>query len=495
MLSVRRHGLPYTALSLYPPLVRLLPIAVVLCLLGCGQSSKAPTETEAAKPKAEVAEPDDGLVPAGDLRADQTVIKFAVYGMPGGGGEVLRAAEEIHKKDFPRLNLATTDVAKKTPSVLLVAPPMSEFAPPAVDRLRYFGRGLTEAQAQGVQASREAVVMAFAGTKGQSAALHRDALRMTAAVAVKTGGLIWDEDTGQLLSQAAWKKRLSADPAHAANLGQHFAVRSYREGNLVRLVSFGMSKFGLPDITIEEVPVASASAMGNLLNLVAARLVAKPQLEKRGEVTIELSKLGIELPKGAQGRIVLNLARAEPKEGHPENRTVAVIFPGGADTLHERQAKVLAKITGARDELKRSPMDLEIIEARQQAQEELAALQPAFAGGLAKHEMLLVKAPFPTLTGGQEWMWVEIQGWEGKKIKGILQNDPQLTKGLKAGSAVEVNQALVMDYIHKKADGTIVGNATAKILERKESEAMHGWDAGDPKKAPKLGEATVGESP
>ncbi len=472
----------------------MLPFAAVLCLFGCGKGSEAPTEASAATPKAAVPDPNDGLVPAGDLRSDQTVIKFAVYGMPGGDSAVLRAAQEIHKRDFPRLNLATTDVAKQTPSVLLVAPPMSEFAPPSVDRLRHFGRGLTEAQAQGVQASTEAVVMAFVGTKVQAAALHRDALRMTAAVAVKTGGLIWDEDTGQLLSQAAWKKRLSADPAHPANLGQHFAVRSYREGNLVRLVSFGMSKFGLPDITIEDVPVASASAMANLLNLVAARLVAKPKLETRGEVTIDLSKLGIELPKGAVGRIVLGLAVAEPKEGQPENRTVAVTFPG-TDTLHERQAKVLAKITGARDELKRSPMDLEILEARQQAQRELAALQPAFAGGLAKHEMLLVKAPFPTLTGSQEWMWVEIQGWEGKKIKGILQNDPQLTKDLKAGSAVEVNQALVMDYIHKKADGTIVGNATAKILERKESEAMHGWDAGDPKKAPKLGEAIVGKSP
>lgn len=468
-------------------MVRLLPIAVGLLLLGCGRGSEAPAEAETSEAKTPVADAtDDRLV--GDLRTDQTVIKFAVYGMPGGDGAVLRAAQEVHKRDFPKLNLATTDVAKKTPSVLLVAPPMSEFAPLPVDRLRYFGRGLTEAQAQSVQRSAEAVVMAFVGTKEQATALHRDALRMTAAVAEKSGGLIWDEDTGQLLSPAAWKGRLAADPTDPANLGQHFAVRSYREGNLVRLVSFGMSKFGLPDITIEDIPVANASAMGNLLNLVAATLVAKPQLETTGKLAIDLSKLGIELPKGAVSRLVLSVAVAEPKEGHPDNRTIAVVFPGDADTLHERQAKVLAKITGARDELKRSAMDSEILDARRQAQQELAALAPAFAAGLAKHETLLVKAPFATLTGSQEWMWVEIQGWDGKKITGILQNDPQLTKGIQAGSAVEVNQALVMDYIHKKADGTIVGNATAKILERKESEAMHGWDAGDPKTPPKLGE-------
>ena len=148
--------------------------------------------------------------------------------------------------------------------------------------------------------------------------------------------------------------------------------------------------------------------------------------------SVELSELGIELPKGAVSRLVLNLAPVEPKEGHPDNRTIAVVFPGPADTLHERQAKVLAKITGARDELKSSAMDAEIIAARRKAQQELAALAPAFAAGLAKHETLLVKAPFATLTGGQEWMWVEIQGWEGKKITGILQNDPQLTQGIQA---------------------------------------------------------------
>lgn len=471
-------------------MVRVWLIVVGLSLVACEPEPALPVANATVRESQAVAavEVDGPQLAKGDLRAKQTVIKFAVYGMPGGEGTVLAAAKEIHAQEFSGLHLATTQAANKTPSVLLVAPPMSEFAPPTVERLRYFGRGLPEAQANAVQESREAVVMAFAMSKKQSDAVHRDALAMAAAVAKKAGGLIWDEDTGQLFSVAAWSDRLAKDPTDAANLGQHFAVRSYREGNLVRLVTFGLSKFGLPDIVVPDVPVASASPMGNLVNLAAAALVASPELKQPGRLVVDLAELGIERPKGAASRIEVTLAMGERSEGDPDNRTVVIVFPGPADSVHERQAALLAKVTGTKDELTRSSMDSEIVDASRQAQRELSALRPAFDAGLAKHETLLVKAPFPTRTGGQEWMWVEVQGWDGKKLTGILQNDPQLADDLEAGSKVKVNQALVLDYIHKKADGSVVGNATAKILERKKSEAMHGWDAGDPKTRTKLGE-------
>ncbi len=467
-------------------------LSVVACKPEPAPAEGKPTVDAEAAPAGDA---DAAGLPKQDLRADQTVIKFAVYGMPGGDGTVLAAAKAIHAEKFSEFNLATSDVVNKTPSVLLVAPPMTEFAPPSVDRLRVFGRGLPEAQAHAVQESREAVVMAFAGSKEQSAAVHRAALQMAADVAAKAGGLIWDEDTGQLFSVDAWAERMAKDIAEPASLGQHFAVRSYREGAMVRLVTFGLSKFGLPDLVVDNVPVASASPMGNLVNLAAAALVASPTLDRPGTLVIDLEALGIERPKGAASRIEVNLAKAEPKKGGPDNRTMAIVFPGPAESLHERQAKLLAKVTGAKDEVTRSPMDSEIVDASRQAQRELAALRPAFDAGLAKHETLLVKAPFPARTGGQEWMWVEVQGWNGKKLSGILQNEPKLTDKVEAGSNVEVNQALVLDYIHKKPDGTVVGNATAKILERKRSEAMHGWDAGDPKTRPRLGEAVAEEPP
>ena len=59
--------------------------------------------------------------------------------------------------------------------------------------------------------------------------------------------------------------------------------------------------------------------------------------------------------------------------------------------------------------------------------------------------------------------------WTGKQITGVLTNDPQFVKALKAGDIVTVNEDEIFDYIHYRADGTQDGNETTKILEKMQS--------------------------
>ena len=86
--------------------------------------------------------------------------------------------------------------------------------------------------------------------------------------------------------------------------------------------------------------------------------------------------------------------------------------------------------------------------------------------GLAPGEMLLVKAPFRTISGGNEWMWVEIVKWENRKITGILENDPEYIPTLKSWQKVEINQDDVFDYLLYHSDGTTEGNETGAIIEK-----------------------------
>lgn len=67
-------------------------------------------------------------------------------------------------------------------------------------------------------------------------------------------------------------------------------------------------------------------------------------------------------------------------------------------------------------------------------------------------------------------MWIEVVRWEGKKLKGILLNDPYEVDDLKAGARVEVDEDSLFDYSYRHADGTEEGNETTKILMAREKQ-------------------------
>ena len=90
--------------------------------------------------------------------------------------------------------------------------------------------------------------------------------------------------------------------------------------------------------------------------------------------------------------------------------------------------------------------------------------------GFAPGERLLLKAPFKTDDGGNEWMWVEVVTWKGDLVNGILQNDPYEVTGLSAGARVEFRASDAFDYIHYHPDGREEGNTTGAILRRRESK-------------------------
>jgi uncharacterized protein YegJ (DUF2314 family) len=88
-----------------------------------------------------------------------------------------------------------------------------------------------------------------------------------------------------------------------------------------------------------------------------------------------------------------------------------------------------------------------------------------FAKGSPFGEQLMVKAPFATADGGNEWMWVEVVGWQGNSIDGVLTNDAFDIPKLKAGARVEVQADQIFDYLLTKRDGTHEGTETQPLLE------------------------------
>jgi uncharacterized protein YegJ (DUF2314 family) len=102
----------------------------------------------------------------------------------------------------------------------------------------------------------------------------------------------------------------------------------------------------------------------------------------------------------------------------------------------------------------------------------LPELYSRFNTDLKPGEIILLKAPFKTRTGGNEWMWVEVSHWKNKIIRGVLENDPELVPDLHAGEVVEIREEDVFDYMHKYPDGRREGNTTGEIIQKMEKDPI-----------------------
>jgi len=113
--------------------------------------------------------------------------------------------------------------------------------------------------------------------------------------------------------------------------------------------------------------------------------------------------------------------------------------------------------------------DEELLAASRAQKAKLPALGARFREGLAPGERILLKAPFSTDSGGNEWMWVEVIGWKRGEVEGILQNEPSEVAGLRPGARVRFPDSVVFDFIHYFPDGHEEGNETGKIILRREN--------------------------
>jgi hypothetical protein len=177
--------------------------------------------------------------------------------------------------------------------------------------------------------------------------------------------------------------------------------------------------------------------------------------------------LGEGILSGGKGKGLLRLLATPAEQGDPDNALVALGFddyPGPDVTA--RQTSFVPAVFGVQpDEVVCMRHDEAVKAASERARAQLPALQKAFLGGLAPGEQLLVKAPFPTQGGNNEWMRVEVTQWKGEQIKGVLRSDPLHVPGLKADQMVDVRQSELFDYLRVFADGRREGNETSELLE------------------------------
>jgi len=468
-----------------------LPLHLALTALVLSMSTAALAAAPATPPAAaqSAAKPVPGApVPAGSpLKTGPIHFQFAIYyakapatdpmaalrgalGKSGGSPKLLASMPTPSSVSAPVVfaNWNTTTVLK-------------EYRAPDMESLQRFGRGISREQAEALQKADKALILDFAHPSQLSSAAMQKALQVTLQVARDTGGLLWDEETREVFSPDEWQKRRIDSWANGLpDVSQHMTIHAYRNGDLVRAISLGMGKFGLPDVVVSDFSWSDNRPMGNLLNAFSQAMVEGITLTQPGQFDMDLRALkhaaardpmlkGMKPNAAAVAR--LSLVNGTWESGDPQNRLYEIRFDRykGPDRYAQQTAMLVSVFGADEDRVTRLKHNDELLAASKAANAQLPKLRDAFAKGLQPGEYILVKAPFTTRGGGNEWMWVEVARWNGDAIEGLLKNEPVDVPELHAGQMVKVSQAKVFDYMRRYPDGRQEGNETSKIIARMQS--------------------------
>ncbi len=457
-------------MRLRPSLVALTAVTT----LAAGCSRDEPVATAPASPSTQSVKPK-----LGPIRSSAVVFEFAIYHLPRPRTDPVkrlrRLARDVH---FVVLS-AEPDDAPPQSSVWVAKVDIVNYRPPSLELLEYYGVGLSSRQKRALQDCKAVTVVRFySNHEASTQPMYATALKVMADLRKATGGVLWDEHTRQVFSRRAWQRRIDAWQDGLPSVEDHVAIHAYPDGQLVRIVTLGLDKFGLPEIAVNDASRSSAPSLVNLVNVCGQLLIEGAPVSPDGELVADIAaikqktfreRIMATMTDKASGRATISLALAKPREGDNDARQLEIEFPRDPRRRQQEQQALIGLVFGSTDALYKAQHDDELLAASRRARKRLAALKPRFVKKSGSIDLLLVKAPFKTSSGGQEWMWVEVVGWSGPTIEGILQNDPFEVPELKAGSRVLVDEGEIFDYLLRTRDG-MEGNETGQILMRRQQQ-------------------------
>lgn len=288
-----------------------------------------------------------------------------------------------------------------------------------------------------------------------------------------------DFSSRQVYNLDAWDSvRTESFQKPPVNINDHIIFHSYRDGEYCRIVSLGLNKFGLPELVLNNIACSDQQNFGMIMNALAQSIFEDPNINADSTRTLDISKiknatvrqmLEVKDPK-VKGKAEVRLRSVPPQEGDNLYYHLELAFVNKEfGSPQEEQMALANDLVGVQeDNAQQTEHDEELLAASEHAKQRLPELKKMFNDGLGLNGSILVKSPFARQDiEGNEWMWVEVTKWTDDTMEGILQNEPNFIEGLAVGSAVTIKESEIFDYILYKADGSMEGNETGKILEQR----------------------------
>ncbi len=422
--------------------------------------------------------------PEGDPRMGRIYFEYALY-LPEKAEEsdLLKTVEDIVRSDFPELNWmkdSDTEFSGKQDVYVQLETEVAEmYAPPETESLQYSGFGFSEEEAEELQKTEHAIRIWFRHPGAEALEGLKSADKLLVKLSEKFGGFLWDEITRQVFTREAWiETRIGTWSDGLPDCVDHVAMHAYRNGDHIRAITLGMEKFGLPDVLMSEIPDNANTGRGNLINTVCQLLIEGSVIANPDSFPIDLRSIrhkgfrevqleGVVGDGTGKGTVALKIGPWDP--GDPSNDLIEIYpFDSGGSDFFAAQHTMVSEIFGFKDEVQFIDHDnSELQAASDRAREKLPALRKKFNEGLGVGENLLIKVPFASEDGSDEWMWVGVQKWaDDGTIRGLLQSSPHFVPELSAGQEVEVQEKDIFDYILNFEDGTQEGGETSEVIEK-----------------------------
>ena len=180
-------------------------------------------------------------------------------------------------------------------------------------------------------------------------------------LAERVKGFPWTRRTVRSTPRPLWTARTLELAGRRTGRRSARNMHAYRDGKLIRVVTLGMSKFGYPDLVVNQVASGTTSAIGNLLNLAAQTIVEQGALAKASTLEVSLDKIGHPGAKAEQNTNIhatakrwaaIPVAFVEPEEGDADNRLIELLFvPQPGEAVQAAQSRTVDLVYGSHDEV------------------------------------------------------------------------------------------------------------------------------------------------
>lgn len=359
---------------------------------------------------------------------------------------------------------AVRDTLLDTKATMLQAAQASEWNLAAAN-LDAGARGLTAAQRARVKKLPNVLVVHVATPTGPRQLALRTAIAVAGALADKLNGIVWDQLLDRFESPQQFDAHAVTEPLAAPTFRRDRIELLYepKDEATVRILTSGLSRWGLPDVEAASVPTAATEQVGEVVLGVAAAL-ANGAADDPVELTRDdLARArGKDFPADAglppPVTVDVDLASVHPESGDPNDFIARIEAPAGegpiamVDLAERFFGPVLAASPGSA-----------VMDAREhKAQEELSGALARWSAGHGSGAKLLVQVPFPIPgDAGSESMWIEVSGFNARTVTGRLVDEPLGATDVHFGDEVTRLRAEVEDLKLTAPSGSAGSSASA----------------------------------
>ena len=408
---------------------------------------------------------------------------FAVYFAPGPGGlpdldAAARDLDDWASAHIPSPLREAVAAFRKAGLLTVSVRPADQLPPLPIELLQFIGLG--ELEDRIARASTHVVLVLAKDVNMPPRAGLWAALAAALSVRDLVEGVIFDPEALRIVKPQDAMGWFS--PNGEVRVAQHIIVPfSIGDRGLGWMTTRGLSKFGVPDIELRDLP-PNLDKLSIFMNGVAQHLVEAAfrevaarkstvdRLELPGEISIDRAQ-------------VARALRAKP-DGPPADDirvTAAIRFDSDQSTSGPPMIRierppsfsgdtgvwlnhVAGELLGATHKTLMAKTEGDSMQrAHERALSELPQVKQRFLSGLKPGEVLYIKYGFPTTTGSREYLWAAVNRWQGTRLTVQVANDPHEVEGLRMGMTVLLEEADIFDWMLQLPGDRSEGGYTSKV--------------------------------